>query len=68
MTLFSRHLPGLAGPMSEEELPKQIEADKQLQEQLRREGFQSASNQSRKRNNSELDGGGGGGGGGTLAI
>ena len=60
MPLFSRHLPGLSGPMSEEELAAQIEADKQFQEQLKREGFQSG-NQSRKRSNSDLDGGFGNG-------
>ena len=66
--LFARFLPGVgATPMCEDDLERQAEADRRLQEDLRRAGF-GTGDQSRKRalpgqgEDGEEDGGGGGGG------
>ena len=46
--VFSRYIAGLMMPMNEEDLHAQAEADRQLQERLRHNGFDSG-NQTKKR-------------------
>jgi len=53
-SLFANYLTGIIPPMSEDDLQSQIEADQQLQQQLRESGF-NTSNQRLKRSNSDLD-------------
>ncbi len=48
LNLFAKHLPAIRAPMMEEDLEAQIEADRKLQEELRRSGFGSG-DQSKKR-------------------
>lgn len=50
--LFSRHLIGITAPMSEDDLEAQREADRRLQEELRRAGFDSG-DRSKKRVNDQ---------------
>lgn len=54
IVLFSKHVTGILAPMAEDELQRQIESDRILQQQLRQEGF-GQGNQRLKRSNSDLE-------------